>query len=434
MTAPVAGLPPWLAAPLRGASALGVNRLVSLDPRSLMDAARQAERWDDFGDPSFLRPLVSLVTSLDDEARLHVLGRAHLRGVLVRALRTRLRLRRTLAARPEAAVGPSRPPLIVTGLPRTGTTYLHRLLAALPDLHGLPLWQLIEPLPPQGTPDRRLELALKRNRRMVALSRSRVDHQHLMRPELPDECGHLFRAAFLSPSYFIAPTPSYLDGYAEHDARSAYRDYAALLGLLSAGDPRRLVLKEPSHVLFLPALFEAMPDAMVVQTHRDPRSVVPSFVKLLTTAQALVSDDLDLAVMAPAIQRWVQACAERSVARAEAGALRVFDLDYRDLVDDPVGTVERIHHRFELPFDPAWRDLLHRETAGAHDRTPNPYTAATFGLDEDAIAEAFAPYLARFLTGSLRRPARAPRPAARAGVGRTPPHAEPRASCTLPSP
>ena len=144
----------WLLAPLgsvdRMVADLGGRHLASLDPTSLMKAAQRLERWDDFGDPAFLEPLQRLVTSLEDDADLHLPGRLHLRSQLVRALRTRLRLTRTLAERPQLDRGPRRAPLIVCGLPRTGTTFLHRLLAALPDLRGLPLWQLVEPVAPRG--------------------------------------------------------------------------------------------------------------------------------------------------------------------------------------------------------------------------------------------------------------------------------------------
>ncbi|MEN0066687.1 MAG: sulfotransferase [Myxococcota bacterium] len=380
----------------RVATNLGGRHAVSLEPGSLLQAAARIERWDDFGDDGFREPLHNLVQSLQHDADLHVLGRFHLRSVIVRALRTRLRLTRYLFESSGREEGPRHSPIIVCGLPRTGTTMLHRLLAALPGLRGLPLWELVEPLPPKGE-DRRLAQARKRTRRMQWLSGNRLDAQHLMRPELPDECGHLFRPAFLSPAYAVAPAHSYLTSYYNHDARPAYREYRTYLGILSNEDPRRLVLKDPFHALFLDALFEAMPYAMVVQTHRRPQEVLPSFVKLCTTAQSLVTRRLDMIRTAQTLHTWLSEVARRSVERAAQGRHDVFDIDYRALVADPVEAVAALHHHFALPFDEAWRKPLQQMVDKSRERPPNPYTLNDYGLDETGIQATFSGYTGQFL-------------------------------------
>ncbi|MEL6907815.1 MAG: sulfotransferase, partial [Planctomycetota bacterium] len=254
--------------------------------------------------------------------------------------------------------------------------------------------KLVEPVPPRGA-DRRLAQARRRTRRMQWLSGRRLDAQHLMRAELPDECGHLFRPAFLSPDFAVAPALRYLRLYPDHDARPAYLEYRALLALLAGDDARRLVLKDPFHALFHDALDEALPGAMVVQLHRDPREVVPSFVKLCTSAQRLVSRRRDLPTVARAIQDWLGTVAERSVARANDGRHDVLDLDYRRFVADPVQTVEDIHRHFDLPFEPSWRDQLHPLLASG--RPKNPYSMDALGLDPDHLDRTFAPYVRRFL-------------------------------------
>lgn len=396
---PPPGLPHPIDALDRVARQLGATQLVSLEPDSVKRAARRRERLDDFGDPAFEAPLALLLRSLDEDADLHFLGRLHLRNVVIRALQTRLRLTRRLSEQPELAQGPARMPIVVCGLPRTGTTFLHRLLAALPDLRGLPLWKLVEPLPPSGA-DRRLEQARQRPARLQWLSGSRLDPQHLMRAELPDECGHLFRPAFLSPSYGVAPVLGYFEAYPHIDASQAYREYRTYLSLLSetrAGPAPRLVLKDPFHALFLDALFDALPGAMVVQTHRDPREVVPSFVKLLTSAQRMVTRHLDLPRIAHALQDWLLTLAQRSVTRISQGRHAVLDIDYRTLVADPVTTVEAVHEHFGLPFSPAWRGRLKALVDKGRQRLPAPCDATDFGLDLSDIHTTFEPYSSRFL-------------------------------------
>ena len=250
------------------------------------------------------------------------------------------------------------------------------------------------------------------------VSGKRLDVQHVMDAELPDECGHLFRPSFFSPHYAVAPAHGWLRSYFHQDARPAYREYRTYLGLLEGDDPRRLVLKDPFHILFLDALYEAFPDAMVVQTHRQPRESVPSLAKLCTTAQRMVTRRHDVERTAETVLTWLGEAGRRSVERAKkqrdaegppakpgtkgdsAMELRgrpVFDVDYRELVADPLQTVERIHRHFGLPFEEAWRGPIGELLSGSRQRPPNPYSAAEFGLDEGAIDATFAEYVAQFL-------------------------------------
>ncbi|MCA9660154.1 MAG: sulfotransferase [Myxococcales bacterium] len=358
-------------------------------------AARRAG-VDDFADGAHREGLAALIEAADSSA-LNTIGRLHMASLLTQVLATRLRLIQARRDRPAIDRGPALPPILVCGLPRSGTTFLHRLLAEREDARPLPLWELMEPIPGPG-PDRRLAEAEARMRRLAALSTANLDAQHLMRAELPDECGHLFKCTMYSSIFWQAPLYSYLEWYLGADTRAPYRDYRALLGLLDRPG-RRLVLKDPFHARHLSSLFAVLPEALVVQTHRDPLEVLPSFHKLTTSVHRLFTARPDTARAVELNTRWLADLVERSAAdRAALPERRVCDVRYRDLVADPVGVVARIHAAFDLEFSPALAARLERFVAANGQRKygANPYTLEQFGQRREAIAERFATYRATF--------------------------------------
>jgi hypothetical protein len=377
------------------ARAFGVE-IGRLTPDELEHAASQSEGHAEFGRPHFRAGLERLVESLEGDANLHTTGRLHMRGLLVELLITRLRLSKIQARTPTTSA-PRLPPIFVCGLPRSGTTFLHRMLAERSDARPLPLWELREPIPGPGR-DRRLEHGRARDQRLAALLPDGVDAQHLMRAELPDECGHLFKVTFWSSLFWQVPVYRYLEWYLAHDSRQPYREYVALLDTL-VRPGRRFVLKDPFHAANLPSLFAVMPEALVVQTHRDPLEVVPSFHKLSTTFQAVLSDRVDRPRTVALNLRWLLAMVAAShEARAQIPAQRMFDVDYVDLVGDPLAVVERIHAHFGLDFDDDYRSRLRRFIAANPQRKhgQNAYAAADYGQQQAEIAEAFAAYRERF--------------------------------------
>jgi hypothetical protein len=374
------------------AKALGVE-IGRLTPDALEHAASESEGHAEFGRPHFRAGLEQLVESLEGDANLHTTGRLYMRGLLVELLVTRLRLA-TLPARTPAT---RPPPIFVCGLPRSGTTFLHRMLAERGDARPLPLWELREPIPGPGR-DRRLERARARDQLLAKMVGDGVDAQHHIRAELPDECGHLFKVTFWSSIFWLAPVHRYLEWYLAHDSRQPYREYVALLDAL-ARPGRRFVLKDPFHAANLPSLFAVEPEAMVVHTHRDPLEVVPSFHKLTTTFQAVLTDRMDRARTVALNLRWLSELVTAShEARARIPTKRVFDVDYVDLVDDPLAVVTAIHAHFGLDLDDAYRSRLQRFIADNPQRKhgQNPYAAADYGQQQAEIAEAFAAYRERF--------------------------------------
>lgn len=366
-----------------GALARGVGlQLGSLDPEVLIESAQRTA-----GAPLQPGPwragLQRLATALDGEAHLNVLGRHHSRQLILRALRTRIALDQARAT--SAPIALARPPLIVCGPPRSGTTFLHRCLAAiLPGTTSLPFWRLIDPLSDEDEAVLRRRAATQLQR-LAALAPG-LDAQHLIRAELPDECGHLLKPAFLSVYYWQSPAYGFVEHLLDADGTEAYRDYRDLLGLLAPD--RSLVLKDPFHARHLDALLAVLPGARVVQTWRDPAAFVPSFHKLVTTAQRVFTDRLRLDRSVELSTRLLIDTAARAHRHDHD---RVVRLDYPELVADPAAAIRGVLQRLEIPLDPAQQAALDRFVAQHPQRAhgPNPYRPEDYGQTAAGIRDRF---------------------------------------------
>jgi hypothetical protein len=376
----------------------------TLDPGALEEAAARQTGLDDFGPPAYREGLCALTSSLERQADLHDLGRVHFHRLIVECLVSRLRLVAARRADPGLDVAPLRPPLIVCGLPRSGTTFLHRLLALAADARPLALGELLQPLPGPG-PDRRLADARKRVSRLQQLVSVSIDAQHYVRPELPDECTYLFRPSFASLLLWQAPAYEWFEWFTSCDMAQPYRDYRLLLSVLCPDPQKRLVLKDPAHARNLPELFAVLPEAMVVQLHRDPVEAVPSLHKLTLTMQSVLSRRVDVPRLAEANTRWVAAVLDRSLAsRAQLPAGRLLDVSYRDLIADPLAVARRIHDHFGLPWTATRAQTQAFEAQHRQRRFgENSYSPEAFGQTRAGLAARFAGYRERFLS-----PARSP--------------------------
>ncbi len=397
MTAPSPRFPWWL----RAIDSLGdrARRLGTerhrLDPDALLAEAAAAEGHDRFGEgtEAMLRVFCA---SLHADARLAFHGRLHLHGLASTSLRVRLRLEAARAQDPSIDRPPRRPPLIVCGLPRSGTTLLHRLLALADDARPLVLWELMEPIAGRG-PDRRRQEAERKIRRLQRIVPISIDAQHFVRADLPDEDGHLLKPSFASSLLYQAPALTWLDHLLRDDLAIAYRNWRALLVLLESAD-RRFVLKDPFHARRVPRIVDLVPEVMIVRTHRDPAEVVPSFHKLTMTMHAVTCTSLDLPAIVAANTRWLESITDACMAPLGGAAARVIDVDYRALVRDPVGTARSIHERFGLPWSDPLDARVRRFVAANQQRRhgDNPYDPADYGQSRAALHERFAAYRRAF--------------------------------------
>jgi hypothetical protein len=355
----------------------------------------------DFGPDDYREGLSVLVDSYTRDAELTPLGyqvkRAFLRGALV----ARQLSEAAWARHPEHVDVPIERPIFVTGLPRTGTTALHRLLTVDPTHQGLELWltEVPQPRPPRHT----WEADPVFQHIEAGYQRHHVEHPefmgvHHMSAGQVEECWQLLRQSMTSISYeCLAHLPTYSSWLARQDWTDAYRRHRRNLQLIGLPDrDRRWVLKNPSHLFALDALFAVYPDALVVQTHRAPRTAIASACSLAAQASAgwstAFSDDV---VGRGQLELWARGLDLFTADRAKHDPDQFFDVEYGDFVADPIGTVEQIYAHFGLPMRPDVRTAIHgvqtRNTSG--ERKPvHRYTLADFGLTVDEVDERFADY------------------------------------------
>ena len=356
---------------------------------------------DDFGAGYYQEGLEQLIGSVNADVRFHPIGHLTLHRVIVTNLKARLvyvtAKRRTL----ERFQTPLKPPLIVVGLPRSGTTFLHRLLAADPRHRAVPFWEASYPLAQHVTdnPARRLQRARQelRLRRWLA---PELDRKHLIRAELPEECMFGLGMTFTSLLYWVlAPLYGYLEWYQRTNRDQKYREYRDLLGVWQATDPARpLVLKAPSHTGSLIDLIKHVPEAHIVQTHRDPVAVVGSFQSLNHTTHQMVTHTIDGQREAKANLNFLKDEAERSVRAAKMHPAKLYHLPYSQLVKDPLEAVKAIYQHFRLPLSDAFKTRLSAYIAEhpQHKHGKHVYRVSDYGLSEGLIRDTFQDYSAYF--------------------------------------
>ena len=268
-------------------------RPVPLNDEAMLDAVRRKTHLDDFGAEDFRGPLKLLLKSLEHEAGLSWLGRILARYDVCALLANRLRLIRDRSLYPEIAAGRIASPLFVAGLPRTGSTLLHHLLAQDPNNRVLRAWEVLAPSPPPApsseSTDPRIAAARRQFRWFDRIA-PEFKTIHPLGAELPLECIAPLADSFVSSRFNTNyRVPSYQAWFEQQDQRPAYEFHRAILQHLQARFPgARWVLKAPTHLWNLDALFATYPDAVVVQTHRDPATVLASVASLTAVLRAVL--------------------------------------------------------------------------------------------------------------------------------------------------
>jgi hypothetical protein len=383
----------------RSARALGWSP-VSLDPDTLEAAARRTARLDDFGDPYYRDGLEQLVQSLEADADLHLIGRIYMRQIIRQALVNRLLLQQDRRARPEFYDAPLRPPIVITGLPRTGSTLLHRMMSRIPGFFAPPYWLLVRPLPARpGEPDAVRRAAALREMRWWKRITPSVRTKHPLSVNTPEECMFALALTFHTSLFgMVVPLEGYLDWYAKSDRQKKYADYRAILLALQARRPdRTLLLKAPDHLDGLDALYAAVPEARVVQLHRDPVAVVNSLASLACASQSGLTERRDPARLAAGLADHLEATLRRSQVIRPHLPSPVLDIHYDALVADPLSTAARILEAFGLPARRGRNQMAeYLARKSQTKRPPHHYSGAEFGFDDARTAERFSFYSACF--------------------------------------
>lgn len=391
---------------IRGGRKLGLMGPARLEKDFLLEEAVQATGLDDFGDRWFERPLEVLLDSVKREAQLNAAGEFSAMKMFHHVLRDRLYTQMWFKRHPEILARPLKNPVVIVGPMRSGTTRLHRLLAADQRFAHLRSFETISPVPrPEfeqvlagEAEDFRPKLAA-RILKVARLANPRTLSIHPTGAYEPEEELGLVAASMYGMKWEAQwNVPSYAEWCHEESAIPAYRHMANLLRLIGWSQQesslRPWILKTPQHMLDLPALLEVFPDARLIFTHRDPKQVVGSAASLAWNQTIIYSDHNDPAQTG---QEWLgktaTMVARMRAARDAIPRERMIDVQYEDMETDWRGTMERVYHFLGLDMEPAvagMEDYLDR--SARLKRQPHRYSLEEFGLGESEVDALFADY------------------------------------------
>lgn len=367
---------------------------------SLHQAAIDATGLSDFGDAFYRDNLRAYLGALDEAGKATSSGRLVLMGQVVEMLKSRLHTIAALKANPRVRDNAIKAPIVILGLPRTGTTALHGMLNCDPQLQGLQNWLATQPMP-------RPAEATWRSYPAYQHAQAALDGAYEAVPELAamhfitaadvDECRSVMTQCFANTSL---SWPSDLQPYTRwlhaHDMRREYAYYADVLRLIGAHEPQKTwLLKCPHHSVCADALLAEFPDARLIFLHRDPASVVPSISSMVYRLRSLTEGD----------QTRPQRCGEQMLGHLEYALQRLLqvraqhpqnfmDLRFTDFMADPMQAVRSIYARFDLELADEtearmqnWQATNPQGKHGSH-----RYTPEDFGLSRKHIHERFAGY------------------------------------------
>jgi hypothetical protein len=366
----------------------------------------------EFGGDDYLPGLRALLLSMDYDPRFSERGRRIAWGEIFSALAARVHAARAMKETPGFDAMPIVKPVVITGIPRTGTTALHKLMAVDPQFQGLQGWLIAAPMPrpPRATWESN-PLFQNAIERLAARFAAQPDLRaaHNMVAEEVDECLGILRQGFTSNLWTCAwSAPNYDIWWQANSELPSYRLLCRELQLIGSSEPeKRWLLKNPGHIAHLDLLFAVFPDAMVIQTHRDPAKSIPSLCAILSQVHPIMEtgpiEPRKRIMGLREVEKWAKAVRDAEPVRA-AHRGQVLDVVHGDFHHDPMATIARIYAFLGLELAPEVAAAMTARNAAAPELShgQHHYAAADFGLSEDGIRERFGDYLDRFDLRSSR--------------------------------
>ena len=380
-----------------------------LHPDPLVQIACRQTGLRDFGETGFLDPLTRLLDACSTESALSIVGRNATRWDVVRFLSNLLVVQDAAARHPAVRAAPINQPVFITGLPRSGTTFLHRLMLIDPASRAPAVWETISPSPAAGTKAQRIARVARQLKTFEWLA-PEFRALHPLEATSPQECSeitaHVFRSLRFDTNYHIPSYRNWLDADVVRHL-PAYRFHKRFLQFLQHQDGQgpdgvlpRWVLKCPEHVFALQAIRAVYPDARLVFVHRDPVKVLLSQARLTEVLRRPFTRRLDPQTLGPnESRRWLDGTRRMIAAGDDAGFPEpVCHVHYMDLISDPVTTVEGVYRHFGMAMAPKMasgiEDYLAAKPKGGYGA--HRYRFEDHGLNEQEERAKFRPYMVRF--------------------------------------
>jgi hypothetical protein len=378
-----------------------------LNKDQLMQDAVEKTGLSDFGSADFEEPLGRLIDALNNEAQLNDFGSFRAGMGISAGLCDRLQIWDYIGQHPEVNNEIVERPVFIVGLPRTGTTALHHMLNQDLNNHTLRLWEAQNPVPPARTETYTTDPRIAKQQQGVDLTETFLPgflRTHLIDAQEPDECYMLLNRCFMSVEYSaMYHIPSYANWlYANLAGSGAYAYHRLQLQLRQSQRPGQWILKAPFHQLGLDAIFEQYPDAIIVQTHRDPMSFVGSGCSFSELLRKSGSDQIDKAVIG---RDWMEMLTvytqtfEEARARLEVGREGQFiDVHHDEFVNEPWPIIESIYGACSRTLSgegraamQAWLDNNPKGKHGKHE-----YNLQDYGISKGDVEQLFGDYVARY--------------------------------------
>lgn len=391
----------------QGALDYGESLELELSRESILEEAMAKTGLADFGPDDYLERLDLLLDEWNSDAGLTGIGRLSLRNKLLLFACNRLLIRDTLEKHPEIHDIEIERPIIVIGLPRSGTTHLLNLMAADRRLRALPLWESYEPIPLPGEPpladgtDPRYQRCAGQWEMMQQMTPF-LAAMHPMNPDHIHEELELMGPDFASYNFeWLTMSPRWRDHYYATDQTPHYEYMKTVLKILQwQRGPDRWVLKCPQHLEQIPALYKTFPDATFAITHRDPVSVIQSSITMLAYGQRINRHKVEMQALvdywSDRIEHLLRACVRD---RALLPGAQSIDVPFDEFMTDDIGMVGRIYQKAGLAMDSRARTDLDSYMAdhprGKHGRIIYRLKE-DFGVDPEALRRRFDFYFERF--------------------------------------
>ena len=379
------------------------TRLFAAD---LIESAKRRSSLDDFGEGDFSEALSRLLESCQDEARLNLIGKIALKTDVLETLCVRLQMERDRQLYPDITRQEIRDPLFIVGLPRSGTSVLHRLLAADPAHRSPLMWEVRSPSPPTRDDEKRRIQRATQSCNFFNWLAPTFRYVHTVGAEIPQECVSLMTPTFLSDQFdAMYYVPSYRTWFFRQDLRPAYKYHRRFLQHLQfRRAARRWILKAPTHMFALPALLSVYPDARFVQTHRTPVDAMASVSSLMTILRSAFSDAVDpFIVCREAMDYWSESMDKFLRERDRLADNRICDIQYDEIRREPIRAVRRIYEFFGWSLSrEAERNVRTLIVNQAKRQSANHrYDLSQFGANAEDVLSAFATYCERFRLSEL---------------------------------
>ncbi|MEX1217501.1 MAG: sulfotransferase [Acidimicrobiales bacterium] len=371
----------------------------ALQADELLHEAVAATGLEDFGPGDFQDGLAVLMESLYADADLTPAALDGVLSVFRRRLENRLRVEEWYLSNPAATLSPIEGPVDIMGLPRTGTTALANMMSLDTQFRALRGWEQSQPCPPpeidteKSDPRRLAAMAAEKN---VAAN---LKAMHLYEVDATTEDSELLGMAFHGQQ-FTLPVYRYHQWWRDSDCTETFAYHRRVVALLGSNrPPNRWLFKAPHHKFHLEAIIAAYPDIRFVMTHRDPAKVVPSYTSMVSTIFPESCQERDYAKIGQEVSDHLRIGMQNCIAaRERIGEERFIDVHHRELVLNPMATLERIYSQLDLEFTKEFHDELARWQAlnapgahGVHSYTPN-----RFGLDAEQLRDDYRFYIDHF--------------------------------------